>query len=244
MGRMHSRYARQIMLPEIGESGQRRLSAARFAVVGAGGLGSPVLYALAGAGIGHIRIFDADTVDMSNLNRQFMHFETDLGSLKAVSAARKMKLYNSETELFPFALRIDDQNVRERLADVDLVISCVDNSETRLLLNRFCIESGIALIDGGVAGFEGYTLRVLPGVGPCYQCLFPRGNAKPGGVIGASAGVVGSMMAVLAIRHHLELDTGPHLHYIDLQAFRITSIESARKEDCPVCGEKKRALSQ
>lgn len=233
---MHSRYARQIMLPEIGGSGQKKLLAARFAVVGAGGLGSPVLYALAGAGIGHIRIFDGDTVDLTNLNRQFLHFEDDVGSAKAASAARKIKRYNSETNVSPYALRLDGQNVRECLAGVDLVMSCVDNTETRLLLNRFCVENGIPLIDGGVSGFEGYILRVLPGVSPCFECLFPKRSAKPGGVIGASAGIIGSMMAVLAIRHHLGLHDGPYLHYVDLSTFRVTSIESARKKDCPVCG--------
>lgn len=241
MNQMHSRYARQIMLPEIGEDGQRRLFDGRFAVVGAGGLGSPVLYALAGAGIGHIRVFDCDTVDLTNLNRQFIHFETDLGACKAESAAKKMRLYNSEIDISPSALRLDEQNIRECLAGVDLVISCVDNSETRFLLNRFCVKSGTPLIDGGIAGFEGYTLRVLPGIGPCYHCLFPEGNAKPGGVLGASAAAIGSMMAVLAIRQHLGLCAEAYLHYIDLAAFRIVSIESARKKDCPICGDKKRA---
>jgi len=235
---MCSRYEKQLLLPEVGTEGQRRLTASRVAVVGAGGLGSPVLYALVSAGIGFIRIVDSDAVEISNLNRQFLHVESDIGRAKSLSAKEKLERYNSAICVEAIAARLDEENARELLADCDLVVSCVDNKQARQLMNRVCVRENIALIDGGVQGFEGYVLTVLPGVTPCRACVFPNGKEdKSVGVLGAAAGVIGSLMAVEAFKHLVGIPIDSYFHYVDGLGFRLTPLKAEKLTDCPVCGD-------
>lgn len=234
---MISRYERHIILPEIGEEGQQKLSSAKAVVVGAGGLGSAVLYYLASAGIGHIKIIDSDIVEITNLNRQFIHFESDIGREKSLSAKEKLQQYNHEISISSVTVRLNDENIQEYLSGYDVVVSCVDNKPTRYLLNSSCVKSGIPLIDGGVRGFEGYTLTVLPGVTPCYHCIFPVPDKSTAvtGVLGATAGVIGSMMAVQTIKVLLGIRMDSYFHYIDLFSFNIIPMQAQRNPDCPVC---------
>lgn len=235
---MNPRYARHIILPEIGEEGQRKLASARVVVVGAGGLGSAVLYYLASAGVGHIRIVDSDAVDIGNLNRQFIHFESDIGREKSKSAEEKLRQYNREIDISSATVRLDDENAGEYLSGHDVAVACVDNLKARRLLNRFCVNSGMPLMDAGVRGFEGYLLAVLPGVTPCYSCIFPRAVESAGvtGILGATAGVLGSMTAVQTVKHLVGIPTDCALYYVDLLSMRIAPIAAKRSPDCPVCG--------
>lgn len=234
---MIPRYSRHMIIPEIGEKGQDKLSSSKVLVVGAGGLGSPVLYYLASAGIGHIKIIDSDTVDITNLNRQFIHFECDIGREKTQSAKEKIQKYNHEIDVSTATVRLDEVNIQKYVSDCDIVMSCVDNRQTRLLLNSVCVKRGIPLVDGGVNGFNGYALTVIPGITPCYNCILPKRDqgSAPIGVLGATAGVIGSMMAVMTIKYLLSIQIDSFLYYIDLLSFTITPIQINKNPDCLIC---------
>jgi len=228
---MDERYIRQVILPEVGEGGQARLRSARAVVVGAGGLGSAVLYYLAAAGVGRIDIIDSDIVEMSNLNRQFIHTEADIGRSKAVSAMEKITRLNSGICVTASDARVTAQNAGEFVRGCDVAVSCADNRATRLILGGECAENGIPLIDGGVSGFEGYVLAVLPGADTRLDRILPAaedGGGSQQGVIGAAAGIVGSMMALQAIKVLLSASIGRPLYYIDLAGLRILPMEGEK----------------
>ena len=240
---MDNRYKRQVGLPEIGEDGQNRLASAKAAVIGAGGLGSPVLYYLAAAGVGRITIIDHDTVDITNLNRQILHFEDDLGREKAQSSKEKLQRFNRDIRINASTFKLTEDNAWELLSGHDMAISCLDNNMARCILNAACIKSGIPMVNGGVQGFEGYVMVVLPGITPCYQCIFPgyganeRQGTEEVSVLGATAGVVGSMMAVEAIKVLLGVPISPYFYYIDLMTSAIVPVGAKKADDCTVCGE-------
>lgn len=213
------------------------LSAKTVTVAGAGGLGSNVLYHLASAGVGHIRIIDSDVVERPNLNRQFIHFESDIGRRKVQSAAEKLSRYKSSIQISPIAARVDECNASELLDGSSLVVACVDNAQTRYLLNRFCSRAGVPLVDGGVSGLEGYDLLIVPHSTPCYRCIFPEpqlGNVSD--MLGAAVGVIGSMMAIQAIKLLAGIPVESYFHYHDLLGMRTTTITTARNPNCPDCG--------
>ena len=239
---MGNRYERQITLPEVGQTGQERLINARAAVVGAGGLGSPVLYYLAAAGIGAIRIIDGDTVDISNLNRQIIHTENDLGREKRQSAKEKLLSLNNDIKVDAVQARLDKINAAELLSGFDIVISCVDNNAARYIINAACINSKTPQINGGVEGFCGYIMSVLPGETPCFQCIFPEPGVSGHitanrGVLGAGAGAVGSLMAAEAIKVLLGLPVRPCFYYVDLLSTQIIPVEAQKTDGCPICGQ-------
>jgi len=237
---MTSRYSRQIIIPEIGDGGQERLSSAKVAVVGAGGLGSPVLYYLASAGVGHIRIIDSDVLDITNLNRQCIHSESDVGREKSRSAMEALQRYNHDIQVYATTAVLDDDNALEHLTGFDVVLSCVDNKTARYVLNKACVSARVPLIDGGVQDFSGYVLTVLPGVTPCYQCIFPQKNQSQDtgsfGILGAVAGVLGSMIAMEAIKLIVSIQMILYLRYVDLMSCEIASIAANKAPGCPVCG--------
>ena len=237
---MDSRYARQVILPQIGSEGQARLASARVAVAGAGGLGSPVIYYLAAVGVGELKIIDADTVDITNLNRQILHFENDIGKNKAQSAKDKLGRFNKDVHTVASAEFLDNKNAAELLSGYDIVMSCVDNNETRYALNSACIVNRVPLVNSGVQGFDGYIMVVQPGITPCYNCIFPgsrdsRANGESPGIIGAAAGVLGSMMAVEAIKVIVGMTIDPSFYYVDLLSMQITPVAALRSPDCSVC---------
>jgi len=247
---MNRRYEKQIILPEVGEAGQERLMHAKVVVVGAGGLGSPALYYLAAAGVGTIRIIDCDIVDVTNLNRQFIHFENDIGREKQQSAKEKLLGFNKNIHIDAVCARLDKNNASELLTGFDIVVSCVDNNETRYILNSVCVKSKTPLINGGVEGFSGYVMVMKPGETPCFQCIFPeneeclfigaRNKPEEGcGILGASAGVAGSLMAAETIKVLLEMQINPYLYYIDLISTQLVPIDAIKMENCPACGKHK-----
>jgi molybdopterin-synthase adenylyltransferase len=203
------RYARHIVLREVGGPGQQRLKRARVLVVGAGGLGSPVLLYLAAAGVGHLGIVDDDTVGLSNLQRQVIHGTGGLGERKTVSASAAIARINPHVEVATHEVHISTKNAGLLVADHGLVIDGCDNFATRYAVNAACVAAGKPLLSGAISRWEGQISLYDPSRGgPCYACIFPEppeASVEPpcavAGVVGALPGVVGSMMALEAIKH-------------------------------------------
>lgn len=237
---LNERYQRQIMIDKIGEAGQAKLSKSRALVIGAGGLGSPVLYYLCAAGVGCVDIIDSDTVALSNLNRQFIHFEKDISLQKAYSAKEKLNQFNSEIIINAYTEVLDDTNASQFISPgkYDIVLACVDNHATRQVINKACVKSKTPLVLGGISGFSGYVLCVIQGISPCYNCVFPTASQIPTGVLGATAGVVGSIIASQAIKLILGQNRGLELAFIDLVSLAIEKPQIKRDKNCPVCGHR------
>lgn len=240
------RYARHIFLREIGGTGQKRLKAARVLVVGAGGLGSPVLLYLAAAGVGTLGVVDDDSVSASNLQRQVIHRDADLGLPKVFSAERAILALNPYVTVRPYNRRLDAQTAAALAAEYDLVVDCSDNFETRYTLNAATVAAGKPLLSGAIAQWEGQVSIYHPAQGaPCYACLFPQAPA-PGlapscaeaGVVGALPGIIGSIMAAEAIK----LITGAgapargRLILHDALWGENRQIAVAPRAECAVCG--------
>ncbi len=240
---MSGRYARQIVMPEVGAAGQERLGRSRVLVVGAGGLGSPVLLYLAAAGVGALGIADDDAVSPSNLNRQILYVTDDLGTSKARTAAQRVRALNPSVEAVPHPYRVLRENGPALIRQYDLVVEAADDLETKSLVNALCVEAGIPLVWAAVTRFEGQVGVYLPG-NACRACVFPDLPA-PGtypsaaalGIVGAAAGVVGSLEAVEALK--VLLSTGEALTNRLLlwdglhTSFDIVTFE--RNPHCPVC---------
>ena len=236
---INGRYSRQACIKNIGSEGQKKLKAASVAVVGAGGLGSPALTYLAAAGVGHISIIDFDKVSMSNLNRQFLHAESDIGFPKAVSAKKKLTALNSEIEITSHEETLTNENAKSLLAGCDLVIGAVDSFDTRFIINRASIELNLPYIDGGITGFYGSIIFSQPQKTPCLNCIFPeeKTNKETTGVLGTTAGVIGTLEANLAILwlicHENKIENKLLLY--DGLKMSMDLIDIKRDENCPVC---------
>jgi len=238
------RYHRQLIMSEIGEAGQLMLKAGKVLVVGTGGLGSPVLYYLTAAGIGTIGFTDYDSVDLSNLQRQVLHRTPDLGKPKAVSAFEKLSALNPEIRLVPAGERVDRENAGHLISGYDVVVDCTDNFPARYILNEACIKSGKPFVHGGILGFFGQAMTIVPGKGPCFQCVFrepppPEAMPHPPGVLGAVAGTIGTIQAAEVIKlltGRGRLLTGRLLMYDALEA-SFREVEVKPDSDCPVCGK-------
>ena len=241
------RYARHIVLRELGGPGQKRLKEARVLVVGAGGLGAPVLQYLAAAGVGTIGVIDADTVDASNLQRQVIHTDARIGLPKVQSAMEAMKALNPYVAVRPYQRRLTGEIADALFQDYDLILDGTDNFDTRYLVNRTAVAQGKPLISGALSQWEGQVAVFDPGHGaPCYQCIFPEApapglapNCSEAGVLGPLPGVVGSMMAVEAVK--VIAETGAPLRgellIYDALYGETRRIALKRRKDCPVCGE-------
>jgi molybdopterin-synthase adenylyltransferase len=240
-----ARYARHIVLHEVGGAGQQRLKAARVLVIGAGGLGSPALLYLAAAGVGALGIVDDDEVGLSNLQRQVIHATPEIGALKVESAARAVARLNPHVAVERHALRLDVQAAAELVPRYDLVLDGCDNFGTRYLVNAACVAAGRPLISAAMSQWEGQLALFHPGGGgPCYECLFPEPPAPEltptcaqAGIVGALPGVMGSMMALEAVKliaRAGEPLRGALLIYDALYA-EVRRIRIAPRADCPVC---------
>lgn len=233
------RYERQLLLPAIGPAGQEKLRRARVVVAGVGGLGCPAAVYLVCAGVGHLVLVDADAVELSNLNRQILHWEEDIGKKKVLSAAGKLGRLNSGVRLEPLALRIGEANAEELVRGADLVIDAVDNLETRLLLNRACYRASVPLIHGGISGLLGEVTTIIPGKTPCLACLFPRPPKGKGPipVVGVTPGLVGTLQAMEALK--LLLGFGEPLAgrmlYVNGETMTFSTVALTPRPDCPVC---------
>jgi molybdopterin/thiamine biosynthesis adenylyltransferase len=243
-----NRYARHIVLREIGGPGQKAMKQARVLVIGAGGLGSPALLYLAAAGVGTIGVIDDDEVDNSNLQRQVIHRDADIGLPKVQSAMAAMQVQNPSVVVRPYQRRLSAQIAEELFAEYDLILDGTDNFETRYLANAAAVAQGKPLISGALSQWEGQLSVFDPAQGaPCYQCIFPEEPA-PGlapscaeaGVLGPLPGVVGAMMAAEAVK--LITGAGQALRgemlIYDALYGESRKIAVSRRADCPICGDK------
>jgi molybdopterin/thiamine biosynthesis adenylyltransferase len=240
------RYARHIVLREIGGAGQTRLRNARILVVGAGGLGAPALLYLGAAGAGTLGVIDDDRVANANLQRQVIHRDRGIGMPKVFSAQEAVRAQNPYVEVRPYNRRLTEEIAGDLLQDYDLVLDGSDSFETRALVNRACVAAGLPLVSGALSPWEGQVSVFDPARGaPCYACVFPQAPA-PGlapscaeaGVLGPLPGVVGAMMAVEAVKLVTGAGTplrGQMLIYDALEA-ETRKIALARRPECPVCG--------
>jgi adenylyltransferase/sulfurtransferase len=245
------RYARQIVLREVGPEGQRKLRSAAVAVVGAGGLGSPALLYLAAAGVGQITVIDDDRVSVDNLQRQVLHDGANIGEPKVHSALRRLDALNPQVRVRTVERRLDASTARDLLQGHDVVLDGSDNFPTKFAVNDACVELGICAVIGGMLRFDGQVVVVPPGA-PCYRCLF-REEPPPGqvptcsaaGVLGPVAGVVGSLQAAEALRFILGAGApqAGRVLTVDLLDPRVRAVTFIADPDCPACRRRPAAIA-
>jgi adenylyltransferase/sulfurtransferase len=201
------RYNRQIMLPQIDIEGQQKLNQAHVLILGLGGLGSPAAMYLATAGVGHLSLVDFDTVDLSNLQRQIIHDTAYLGELKVDSAKQRLKALNPEVKISTYSEKLNAETFEPLLKDVDVVLDCSDNFETRYSLNDLALKNKLPLVSGAAIGVEGQVsvFDFRNEDSPCYRCLYSEGNevnlsCSENGVLGPVVGIIASMQALEAIK--------------------------------------------
>lgn len=236
----YERYRRNIVLPTVGIAGQDKLCRSAVLVVGAGGLGSPVGYYLAAAGVGRIGLIDPDSVSLSNLQRQILHTTADLGRPKVTSAGEKLRAINPDLQLEIHPGSFTDQN-SEIIQGYDITIDCTDNFRVRYAINRACLKLNKPFVYGGVMAWAGQVFTIIPGKGPCFACVFPerpdRVSLKEPGILGPVPGVIGAIQAAEAIRFILgvgELLVGRILTY-DCFSARFYEVPVEKDAECPAC---------
>ncbi len=240
------RYSRHILLKKVGVEGQARIMESKVLVIGAGGLGAPAALYLAAAGIGTIAIADADNVDLSNLQRQVIHFTGDIGRPKVESAAEKMRAINPDVKVITHHEFLLSDNIRPIIRDYDFVIDGTDNFAAKFLINDACVLEGKPLSHGGILRFTGQTMTIMPGESACYRCVFnappPRGavpTCSQAGVLGAIAGMLGTIQAAEALKFATNTGTLLLNSLLTFEAeemdFRKTALK--KRASCPVCGE-------
>jgi adenylyltransferase/sulfurtransferase len=241
-----TRYSRHLILPEVGEEGQRKLKAARVLCIGTGGLGAPLTYYLAAAGVGTIGLVDFDVVDVSNLQRQIIHSTPDVGRLKIDSAAEKLQALNPFLNVVKYNTMLTSANALEIFKDFDIVADGTDNFQTRYLVNDACVLSGFKPnVYGSIFRFEGQASVFATEDGPCYRCLYPEPpppglvpSCAEGGVLGILPGLVGVIQATEAIK--LILGKGEpligRLLLVDSLSMRFRELKLRKNPDCPLCG--------
>lgn len=240
------RYARHFALADVGREGQGKLTASRMLVVGLGGLGCPAALYLACSGVGRLVLNDFDRVDLSNLPRQILFGDADIGKLKVEAAAAALARRNPGVGVTRLAGRLDDAGLMRAVADVDIVLDCTDNFTTRLAINRACVVAGKPLVSGAALRFEGQLAVFGNGPDdPCYRCLYSDedellGDCVGNGVLAPVPGVIGSLMAVEAIKLAIFGHTaqGGQLSLWDAVAGGWQTIRLARDPECPVCSRR------
>ncbi len=239
------RYSRHIVIPQVGSAGQRKLLSARVLIVGAGGLGSPISIYLTLAGVGTIGIVEFDDVDRSNLQRQLLHQDRDIGRPKIESAKETLLAYNPDVNVETHTERLTSANAMEIVAKYDIVVNGADNFPTRYLINDAAYLAGKPLVDGAILMFDGQAATYLPGHG-CYRCLFPTPpppeeapSCADAGVIGALPGLVGTIQALETIK--LIIGIGETLNgrllLIDALDMDFRTVNLRRNPACPLCGD-------
>jgi molybdopterin/thiamine biosynthesis adenylyltransferase len=238
------RYARQLVLPEWTGQVQERLKASTAIVIGAGALGSPAATYLAAAGVGRLGVADGDWVELSNLNRQPLHYTPDIEVQKAESAAQKLGVLNTEITVEPYPVELDADNAAAIVAGADVVLDCTDSFETRYLINEACCEQRIPLVEAGALGFGGMVFAIRPGETACYRCAFPTAPAgapscAEAGMLGAVAGVIGSLQALEALKLLTGVGTPPGDTILQFDGLTLqqTLVRTSRRPDCTACAE-------
>ena len=233
------RYDRQMLIPGWGIEGQTKLKRAKVIIAGVGGLGCPASLYLTAAGIGNILLIDSERFELSNLNRQILGFQKDIGRLKAEVAREKLEALNPEVEITTKNVIITRNNVRELIHGSDVVVDCMDNWETRFIINEECVQEKIPLVHAGIHGWGGQMTTIMPGKGPCLRCLIPRNppELKPFPVVGATP----SLFAMLQVMEVIKLLTGlgnpliGQLLIFNGEDMSMNLIEILRNPNCPIC---------
>lgn len=236
------RYSRQLVLPEWSGAVQERLREATAVVVGAGALGSPAAAYLAAAGVGRLGVVDGDWVEISNLQRQFLHFTPDIDAQKSESAAQKLGLLNTEITVEPYPVEVDGDNADAIVMGAGVVLDCTDSFETRYLINEACCAQRVPLVEAGALGFGGMVMAIRPGETACYRCAFPTAptnapSCRDAGMLGAVAGVIGSLQALEALKLLTGVgDTpGDRILQFDGLTLQHTLVRTSRRADCSAC---------
>jgi len=241
-----SRYSRNILLKEVGFAGQQALLEAKILIIGAGGLGSPAALYLAAAGVGTIGIADADAVDISNLQRQIIHFTEDIGIQKVDSAKDKMGRINPGVKINTYHQFVSSANINSIIKGYDFIIDGTDNFPAKFLINDACVLAGIPFSHGGILRFDGQTLTIAPWKTACYRCVFaspPPKNLVPtcsqAGILGAVAGILGTIQATEALKFILKTGTllTDTLLVYNAKSMDFRKVGVKRNPKCPICGE-------
>lgn len=235
------RYNRQIILHGWGEEGQKKVKSSTVFIAGAGGLGSSASMYLAAAGVGCIRICDSGRVELSNLNRQILHSDKNLGELKVKSAIRTIAGINPEVETVALKQKISPDNIEDLVSDSEIIIDCLDNFQTRYILNEYAVHKGIPLVHGGVYGMSGQITFIHNPFTPCLKCIFP--SSPPAGtfpVVGATPGIIGCIQALEALKYITGIKTliQNRLLIWEGDTGRFTEVLLRKQISCPVCGKK------
>ncbi len=241
------RYDRNLQVPEIGEAGQEKLLSSRVLVVGAGGLGGPVLYYLTALGVGKIGIVDSDKLEISNLQRQILYTEEDVGKNKVFAAVERLKSLNSGVEFEAHNTRFNRDSAARIMAagNYDLLVDAVDNYRTRLLLNKLALEYRMPLVHGAVYRFEGQASTFLPDRGPCYRCLYPDLDQEDCMEAPGPASMVPGLIGIIQVGEVTRLLLGEEpvlfgeLFCVDLFELDFNRLEISRDIDCEVCASRK-----
>lgn len=241
------RYSRQIMLEEIGYQGQLNLRSAKICVVGVGGLGNPITTRLAAMGVGKLRIVDRDVIELSNLHRQTMFDESDVGQVKVEVAAKKLKKLNPDVEIESLPISINDYTAFDAVEGCDVVIDALDSVNARYALNRACVEKNIPFVTGAAVGVSGQAFTILPGKSACYSCMFPEldEDSMPTcsieGVHPSILSIIGGIEVAEAVK--IILGKTPSLSdkilHVDLENLDFVMTKTFRAEECSVCGNGK-----
>lgn len=235
--RESARYDRQIMISGWGREGQEKLKKSKVVVAGAGGLGSVILIYLAAAGVGHIKVIDSDKVEITNLNRQVLYTDKDVGREKALAAKERLESLNSEIRVEAMVSLISKENVSDLVADYP-IIDAMDNLPTRCLLNKIAVQRKLPLFHGAIYGWEGRATTIMPDKTPCLQCLYQGVLPGKPPVVGVTPAVIGCIQATEAIKYLLglgDLLTGRLLIYDGL-AMRFHEMKVKKDPGCPECG--------
>jgi molybdopterin/thiamine biosynthesis adenylyltransferase len=239
-----TRYSRHILLQDVGVEGQEKINNGKVLIVGAGGLGSPVALYLAAAGVGTIGLIDGDVVDLSNLQRQIIHFTADVNKPKVLSAKEKINQLNPDVNVITYQALLTSENALDIIKDYDFLVDGTDNFPVKFLINDACVIAGKPFSHGGILRFDGQTFTYVPGTA-CYRCLFhspPPPNAVPtcsqAGVLGAIAGMLGTIQAAETLKYLTgvgELLTNRLLSF-NAKTMEFRTIKTKHSDNCPVCG--------
>ena len=234
------RYDRQIIIPGVGEAGQEKLKKAHVIIAGTGGLGSPISFYLAAAGLGTLRIIDNDKVELSNLNRQILHWDKDIGKEKAKSAREKLSQFNKNVKIETINTTIDETNISSLVNGFDVIVDAMDNMPTRFLLNQAAIKHKIPFVHGAVSGLEGRAMTVIPGKSACIRCIYhgtPPKTKFP--VLGTTPAIIGAIQATEVIKYITGIGTllTNRLLIYDGLNMKFSELNVVRNTNCEHCGD-------
>ena len=246
------RFSRQVMLEEIGYGGQLKLKNAKICVVGVGGLGNPITSRLVAMGVGQLRIIDRDVIELSNLHRQTMYDESDVGQIKVEAATKKLQKLNPDCKIESLAISVNEYNAKEIIDGCDVVIDALDSVNARYALNKACVEKNIPFVTGAAVGVSGQAFTIIPKQSACYYCMFPDLNEDTmptcsiEGVHPSILSLVGGIEVAEAVK--IILGKKPSLSerilHIDLENLDFQNTRTFRAEECPICGSGKLEISE